>query len=106
MIVIASPMKASHTEHSMKEILLTVSSKGQVTIPIDVRRRLGADKTRKIALVIDEKNGDIHLRVPQYPTIASLRGAAGTLPKKMSWKEIREIAYEDQHRGKTAKTRE
>ncbi len=79
----------------MREFLLTISSKGQVTIPAEIRRRLGIDKRQKIALVIDDKKGDVRLRVPHYPTVASLRGAAGSLGKKMSWKEMRDIARED-----------
>ncbi len=79
-----------------REILLTISSKGQVTIPAEVRRRLGVEKSRKIALVIDESSGDVRLKVPRYPNIASLSGAAGSLKQKLSWQEIREVAREDQ----------
>lgn len=31
----------------------------------------------------------------KYQTIASLAGAAGTLPRPLSWQEMREIAWED-----------
>ena len=31
----------------------------------------------------------------KYPTIASLAGAAGSLPRPLSWQEIHEIAWED-----------
>jgi antitoxin PrlF len=84
----------------MKEILLTVSSKGQVTIPVEVRRRLGVDKNGKVALVIDEKKGDVRLKTPRYPDLASVRGAAGKLPKRLSWQETLEIAREDALREK------
>lgn len=33
--------------------------------------------------------------VQKYPTVASLAGAAGTLPHPLSWDEMREIAWED-----------
>ncbi len=85
----------------MKEILLTISSKGQVTIPVQVRRRLGLNKNQKIALVIDEKNGDIRLKVPRYPDVASLSGAAGSLRKPLPWEEMRDIAREDHHESHT-----
>lgn len=88
----------------MKEILLTVSSKGQVTIPAEVRRRLGVDKHQKIALVIDEKRGDVRLKVPRYPNVASLSGAAGSLSKRVSWEEMRDIAREDHWKGKKKKS--
>jgi AbrB family looped-hinge helix DNA binding protein len=86
-----------------REILLTVSSKGQVTIPAEVRRRLGVEKNRKIALVIDDSSGDVRLKVPRYPNIASLSGAAGSLRQKLSWEEMRDVAREDHWKGKSRK---
>ena len=88
----------------MREILLTISSKGQVTIPAEVRRRLGVDKNQKLALVIDDESGDICLKVPRYPDVASLSGAAGSLDKPMSWEEILEVAREDHWKGKSKKS--
>ena len=86
----------------MKEILMTVTSKGQVTIPAQVRRHLGIEKGRKIALVI-ENNGDIKLRVPRYPDVDSVVGKAGKLAKRLSWKETLEIAREDALKARIAK---
>ncbi len=83
----------------MKEIISTITSKGQVTIPAEVRKYLGVTATDKIAFVIDDQ-GTVRLRVPRYPTIASLRGAAGSLKKPSSWKEIQQIAYEDRLKAK------
>lgn len=85
----------------MKELLMTVTSKGQVTIPAEVRRHLKLRKGQKIALVI-EKEGEVKLKVPRYPTLASLQGVAGKLDRPMSWDAMREIAYEDAHRDKIA----
>jgi AbrB family looped-hinge helix DNA binding protein len=78
----------------MKEIISTITSKGQVTIPAEVRKYLGVTATDKIAFVIDDQ-GTVRLRVPRYPTVASLSGAAGRLKKPLSWQEIQQIAYED-----------
>ena len=86
----------------MKEIVMTMTSKGQVTIPAQVRHHLGLKKNQKIALVIEDK-GTVRLKVPRYPTVASIRGAAGRLGKKISWKEMREIAREDRAQRKAAK---
>ena len=86
----------------MKEILMTITSKGQVTIPAEVRRYLGLDKNQKIALVIEEEEGMVYLKAPRYPDVASIRGAAGTLDKKLSWDEMRDIAREDRLRAKIA----
>jgi hypothetical protein len=35
------------------------------------------------------------LRVPRYPNITSLRGAAGSLQKPLAWRQMRQIASED-----------
>lgn len=86
----------------MKEILMTVTSKGQVTIPAEVRRHLGIKKNQKIALVI-EKEGEVKLKVPRYPDIDSIVGKAGKLGKRLSWHETLEIAHADRLKAKAAK---
>jgi antitoxin PrlF len=78
----------------MKQIVSTITSKGQVTIPAEVRRHLGLKQRDKIIFVI-EPEGGVRLAAPQYPTIDSLRGIAGTLARPMSWREVKEIARED-----------
>jgi antitoxin PrlF len=83
----------------MKEIISTVTSKGQVTIPAEIRKYLGITTNDKISFVIDDE-GVVRLRVPRYPTIASLRGAAGRLKKPLSWQEIQKIAQEDRFNSK------
>lgn len=83
----------------MKEIISTITSKGQVTIPAEVRNYLGIKTNDKIAFVIDSE-GVVRIRVPRYPNIASLRGAAGRLKKPLSWQEMQEIAYEDRIKAK------
>ena len=83
----------------MKEIISTISSKGQVTIPSEVRKYLGIKTNDKIAFVIDSE-GTVRLRVPRYQNIASLRGAAGTLKKPLSWEQMQEIAQEDRLKAK------
>jgi AbrB family looped-hinge helix DNA binding protein len=83
----------------MKEIISTITSKGQVTIPTEIRKYLGLATNDKIAFVIDDE-GVVRIKVPRYPTIASLRGAAGHLKKHLSWQEIQQIAYEDRFKTK------
>lgn len=78
----------------MKEIVSTITSKGQVTIPVEVRRRLGVAASDKVVFIISD-HGDIGLRKPRFPTVASLRGAAGSLKRPLSWSQTREIARED-----------
>ncbi len=83
----------------MKEIISTVTSKGQVTIPAEVREYLGIKTHDKIAFVIDQ-DGGVRLRVPQYPPISSLSGAAGRLQQPLSWRQMQRIAYEDRFAAK------
>ena len=83
----------------MKEIISTLTSKGRVTIPAEIRKYLGITSNDKIGFVIDDE-GAVRLRVLRYPTIASLRGAAGRLNKPLSWKEIQKIAQEDRFNTK------
>ncbi len=78
----------------MKEIITTITSKGQVTIPAEVRKHLGVKTNDKIAFVIDSE-GIVRLRALRYPDVASLRGAGGRLDKLVSWQQMREIAHED-----------
>jgi len=83
----------------MKEIISTVTSKGQVTIPAEVREYLGIKTHDKIAFVI-EQDGGVRLRVPQYLHISSLSGAAGRLQQPLSWRQMQRIAYEDRFAAK------
>ena len=78
----------------MKEIDSTVTSKGQVTIPAEIRRHLGIGEGDKITFVVEDQ-GTVQVKASRYPTIASLRGAAGSLGRTLSWKEMRKIAQED-----------
>lgn len=78
----------------MKEFPATITNKGQVTIPKDVRAQLGLDTHDKVIFVVED-DGRVLLTVPAYPTVASLVGAAGSLDHPLTWEEMRRIAYED-----------
>lgn len=78
----------------MQEIISTITSKGQVTIPAEVRRHLGVGEHGKIVFVIDD-DGEVRLSVLEFPTIDSLRGVPGSLARPLSWREMKEIAHED-----------
>lgn len=86
----------------MKEILSTITSKGQVTIPAEVRKHLGVKTRDKVVFVI-ESEGTVRLRAPRYTSIASLRGAAGSLKKPLSFQQMRAIAHEDREKAKYGK---
>lgn len=56
------------------EIIATVTRKGQVTIPREVRRRLGVDTPDKVAFVLDDEG--VHLK----PVPLTLEGLFGSVP--------------------------
>ncbi len=87
---------------SLKQLVSTVSSQGQVTIPALVRRHLGVDTDDKVAFVIEE-TGEVKLTQATYPDIASLRGVAGSLRKPLSWERMKQIAREDRLQAKYGK---
>ncbi len=81
-------------EQQIKEIVSTVTSKGQVTIPAEVRRHLGVAQGDKLSFVISD-GGEVALKTPQYPTVVSLRGTPVALAEDLGFDEMKEIAYED-----------
>jgi bifunctional DNA-binding transcriptional regulator/antitoxin component of YhaV-PrlF toxin-antitoxin module len=79
----------------VKEVVASVTRKGQVTVPVvEVRRHLGIGVKDKIAFQSDE-DGEVRVKKVKYPTIASLRGAAGCLKQPKSWEEIEQSAREE-----------
>ncbi len=81
----------------MEELVMTITKKGQVTIPKQAREHLGISekgKNRKIALVFGEE-GTVTLEKPRYPDVASVRGAAGKLTKPVAWEKMRETARDE-----------
>lgn len=87
---------------SLHEKISTVTAKGQVTLPVEIRKFLGIQKNDKVAFVI-EPAGEVRLAAPKYPNLASLRGAAGSLPKPLSWNTMKNIAMEERYKTKYAK---
>lgn len=78
----------------MKEIIATMTSKGQITVPAEVRRRLGLKAGDTLIFVMGEE-GEVALRVPHYPDVASVLGAAGRLPESRSWSEIERVIADE-----------
>ena len=88
-------MSQSLTSPSVsQEIHASLTSKGQVTIPVAVRKHLQISPHDKIAFVI-QPEGTVQIKTPKYPTIASLKGAAGTLKNPLSEQEMEEIIRDD-----------
>lgn len=89
-------------QSTLRQRTSTLSSKGQVTLPVEIRRHLGVETNDKVAFVI-EPDGKVQVAPAKYPDIASLSGAAGSLKKTLSWKEMRQIAREDRLKMKYGK---
>lgn len=62
----------------MQQITRTVTSKGQVTIPKQIRERLGIDANDSITFFIDD-SGRVELRPTSYQW-KDLRGAVSLVP--------------------------
>ena len=57
----------------MREYVATVTSKGQLTLPVEVRRRLGIDPGDRVTIVVDEAAERAELRRVEYD-VESVRG--------------------------------
>lgn len=89
-------------EDIVKVIPSTITSKGQVTIPVEVRRLFGIGKGGQLSFVVEGRR-QVRLEFPKYSDLASLRGAAGKLPKPLSLRKMQKIAREDRFATKPFK---
>lgn len=64
----------------MREFVSTISSKGQVTIPADIRRKLGVNAADKIAFVVTEDER-VEVRPVRF-TLESVLGSIEALPNE------------------------
>lgn len=62
----------------MKELVATISSKGQVTIPVEIRRQLRVNSADKVAFVVSDA-GKVELRAVRF-TLESVLGSLEALP--------------------------
>lgn len=76
----------------MNEILSTISSKGQVTIPAEVRHSLGLKQGDKVAFVIEDRQ--VVLRRTGSSVVAATAGALASDRAPMSAEQLRVAAEE------------
>jgi AbrB family looped-hinge helix DNA binding protein len=77
----------------MREFFVKLTSNGQVTVPIEVRRHLGLYPGDRICIAVGE-DGYAQLRPAPLPTIESIR-AAGSVPQQLGWDELLDHTHED-----------
>jgi AbrB family looped-hinge helix DNA binding protein len=63
----------------MREFVSTITARGQVTIPREIRDQLGVSDSGKVAFILDE-SGKVELRPVRY-TLSALRGIIPALPQ-------------------------
>ncbi len=79
----------------MKEIISTISSKGQITIPADVRRHLGVGTSDKISVVITDE-GRVELLPVRYTLESVLGSLEAVTDLSLDFKEEIAAAMEDE----------
>jgi AbrB family looped-hinge helix DNA binding protein len=75
-----------------REIWASVTERGQVTIPAEVRRALGLGKRDKV--IFSMENGVVSIKRPKL-TWRDVKGSVPALETPISWDEMVEIAHED-----------
>lgn len=88
----------------MKEITSTITSKGQITIPVEIRRLLGLTAPGKVTFIIEDHE-TIRVRPAKYPNVRSLVGTAKSKDPSLSWQEMRDIAREEALEDKVRRTK-
>jgi len=76
----------------MREFTASVTERGQVTIPAEVRRLLGLKKRDKLSFVVED--GKVTVRKPRF-TIETLAGSVPALKEPIEWDEMMRIVHEE-----------
>ena len=76
----------------MTEIVRSLSEKGQVTLPVEVRRALGIAPRGKVAFEIDRR--EVRVKAARS-AVDETFSAVPALEEKLAWDEMRRIAQED-----------
>ena len=76
----------------MREFVSSVSPKGQITLPAEVRRQFGVKPKDKVTVKVDD--GQVRVTPASSGTDASYQ-AIPALPRSLSDQEMTDIAWED-----------
>jgi len=84
----------------MKEIVASITQRGQVTIPVEVQRILGARPRGKIAFRIE---GNVVRLAPVRFTIETVYGSVEPISRPEDFEEIGRVAKEEKVQRTVAK---
>jgi AbrB family looped-hinge helix DNA binding protein len=76
----------------MDAIKSVVTRKGQVTVPVQFRKRLDFQEGESVEFTLEE--GELHLRPTRSRVDENLQ-AVPSLPRGLSWKEVEQTAHEE-----------
>lgn len=82
----------------MRELKSSVSPKGQITLPLEVRRRWGIKAKDSVTIRVED---EVVTLAPARSTLASIYRSVPALPQQLSVEEMTEIAAEE-HARRTA----
>ena len=75
-----------------KQIIASITQRGQVTIPAEVRRLLGAKPRGKVAFQIDD--GEVRLAAVEF-TLETAYGSVTPINRPEDFEEISRVAKEE-----------
>jgi len=76
---------------------VNITSQGQISIPVKLRRKYQMDKAGQVLV----RDADTHLSIEPIPDILSLRGVfASKVKKRISWETERKLLGEAWATGK------
>jgi len=86
------PLEAEPHKHRRDEYVQTVTIKGQVTIPIELRKMLGVEPSSQVIVSLDAGRVVIE---PVSMTLEEAFGSVQPINKPENFKELRTIALEE-----------
>ena len=85
------------------DIYASVTERGQVTIPAEVRKALGLTKPGKVIFRIED--GIVVVKKAPFQSIAEIAGSLPRLDPPMTWEEIEQAVDEDRAAAFREKTK-
>ncbi|HTE87050.1 MAG TPA: AbrB/MazE/SpoVT family DNA-binding domain-containing protein [Dehalococcoidia bacterium] len=80
---------------NVQEYESSVSPKGQITIPLEVRRRLGIKPRDKVTIHVED---EVVTLAPARDSLESIYKSVPALPRHLTTEEMTEIAAEEHAR--------